>query len=330
MALNGRMLARIEALEQDRLDDLASEPSPDGPNDDLPLGSVLLDFELPLLAGGLARFSAWRGQRVLLLFLDPRCPHSRALVPDLARLPADGPLPLIVSTGSPADNQQLFHSSSTAWPVLLQEYFEVAVLAQVSATPAGYLVDRSGRTASPLATGLQEVRRLLGLVPARPEPASPLASDWTLHAGDPVVASYGAEQRGLPAGARAPDPRVPLLDGDELSLERFQGQPLLLVFVDPACAASQALLPELIALERHGACPALVLISRGEAAVNRAWAARHGASCPIGLQQAWEASRAFGIVATPVAFLVDRCGMVAASAAVGREAVLALAVGPPG
>jgi hypothetical protein len=152
-------------------------------------------------------------------------------------------------------------------------------------------------------------------------------SDWTLHAGDPVVASYGAEQQGLAVGSPAPELRVPLVEGGELSLQTLRGEPVLLVFVDPDCAASRALLPELIALERRGACPRLVLISRGQATAGRDWATRHGASGPIGLQNGWEVSRGFGIVATPVAFLLDRCGIVAAPAAVGREAVLALASG---
>jgi peroxiredoxin len=327
MVQNGRIVLRLEALEQG---------APLGPpNDDeldagLPVGSVLLDFELPLLTGGMDRFSAWRDKQVLLIFVDPSCPFSRALIDDLSQLPAGEPSPLIVSTGSPEQNRELFEPDEMRLPVFLQEGFEVAVLASAPATPSGYLVDRVGRTESPLALGLHELRRLAGLVtPGRQEPAGAAGADFTIHAGDPVFASYGEELHGLPVGTPAPAVRLTRLGGGEFSIEDYRGRPVLLVFVDPERAASQALLPELAALARRSPASAVVVVSRGDPASNEAWAQQCGGDLQIGLQRYWEASRAFHLVAIPVAFLLDEHGTIAAEPAIGMDAILALAGGPP-
>src|SRR5215471_10327594 len=106
---NGRLLLRLEALEQ-RLEDsgIAPASATDEPMG-LPVGSVLLDFELPDLLGGRITLSQWRGQSVLLIFFDPRCGFCQEMLPDLAALPAsptDGaPVPLVLTTGNAAENR---------------------------------------------------------------------------------------------------------------------------------------------------------------------------------------------------------------------------------
>jgi hypothetical protein len=52
-----------------------------------------------------------------------------------------------------------------------------------------------------------------------------------------------------------------------------------------------------------------------------------GEHCPVVLQRQWEISREYGMFATPIAYLMDEQGMIAAEVAVGVEAVLALMVG---
>jgi peroxiredoxin len=323
---NGRILRRLEALEQGAA--LASAPPDDQPASGLPVGSVLLDFELPLLTGGWDQFSAWRGKQLLLIFVAPGCPFSAVLVRQLHQLPAGEPFPLLVSSGPPEPNHQLLGPDAARLPVLLQEGFEVAVLAGAPATPAGYLVDRVGRTQSPLALGLAALLELTGLAPLdRSASAQPGQPDFTYHGGDPVFASYGAVRRGLPVGTPAPAIQLRRPTGEPLSLEAYRGQPLLLVFVEPSHAASQELLPELAELARRTPGAAVLVVSRGEPATNQAWLERYGGDLQIGLQHGWEASRAFDLVATPVAFLLDERGTISAEPAVGLDAVLALATG---
>src|SRR5881275_2416791 len=67
---NGRILGRLSAIE-------AQLASTAGPGPDIPqgleVGDVAPDFHLPDLAGDLRSLSQWRGDRLLLVFLDPRC-----------------------------------------------------------------------------------------------------------------------------------------------------------------------------------------------------------------------------------------------------------------
>src|SRR5689334_6239075 len=49
---------------------------------------------------------------------------------------------------------------------------------------------------------------------------------------------------GLKAGDRAPEFRLPRLDGGELALEEFRGRSVLLVFSDPHCGPCNLLAPQ--------------------------------------------------------------------------------------
>jgi hypothetical protein len=51
-------------------------------------------------------------------------------------------------------------------------------------------------------------------------------------------------------------------------------------------------------------------------------AAEHGLTFPIALQRSWEVSRAYGMFATPVAYLIDEHGRTAAPVALGPRAIL--------
>ena len=52
--------------------------------------------------------------------------------------------------------------------------------------------------------------------------------------------------------------------------------------------------------------------------------AQRGLTFPVVLQKSWEISRAYGTFATPVGYLIDEQGIVAANVAAGRDAILAL------
>ena len=363
LAQYGRLLIRLEALERQRasgsahvsehdadhvsqpqydddaLELAASNATADDADDTgghgVPFGTVLHDFELPRLDGGHLTFSQTHGQRRLLVFVNPACPHSRTLTPDLTALsttasPAQRPARprlILVSTGPPEAQHALFGDALPPYSVLLQEEMEVGALFEVHATPLAYLVDDDGRTASPLVVGRHAI---LGLA-ASSAPAAEDAIDVgmlppqmveTLTTRAPI---NGARYlTGLEVGSPAPDIRLPCLDGGELALGRFRGQPVLVVFLDPASPPCDALLPQLEALPRDGFGLALTLISRRDPETNRAWAARHGLTLPLALQPRWDISRQYGMVAAPVGYLVDARGALAEPAAVGAVAILRL------
>ncbi|MCI0745940.1 MAG: TlpA family protein disulfide reductase, partial [Verrucomicrobia subdivision 3 bacterium] len=115
--------------------------------------------------------------------------------------------------------------------------------------------------------------------------------------------------------------RLPRLDGGELALEELRGRRLLLIFSDPHCGPCNALAPKLQEFNREHPEVALLMISRGEPKENRAKVKEHGLTFPVVLQQQWEISRKYAMFATPIAYLIDEAGIIAADVAVGTEAI---------
>ncbi len=327
-ARTDRLLGRLESIERRaRQRALAApvtpgeRPTPTG----LPVGSVLNDFELPDLAGRLVTLSRWRGRRLLLIFFDSACGFCRRMLPELAELPADpldgGPVPLVIARGSPDEIRPLIEAHGVRCTCLVQESREVFALYRVSGTPSGYLVDEHGATASRLAIG---ARAVLALADAEPTAITP-APERLTGPLPPIRLDIPDRARGPAVGSPAPAFELPSQDGDVLSLEVYRGRPVLLVFSDPECAACDRLMPDLERLHRDADDLAVLAISRGDPSANRALVDAHGLTFPIVLQTGWELSRRYGPAAAPVGYLVDPDGLVAADAALGTEAILALA-----
>jgi peroxiredoxin len=118
------------------------------------------------------------------------------------------------------------------------------------------------------------------------------------------------------------------LDGEQLDLERYRGQRVLLVFSEPGCGPCNVLAPRLEKIHRSSTDLRVVMVSRGDVEANRRKAREHGLTFPIALQRHWEISREFGMFATPVAYLIDERGIIAADVATGPERIVALASTP--
>ena len=149
---------------------------------------------------------------------------------------------------------------------------------------------------------------------------------------------------GLKTGTSAPDFRLPRLDGGELSLEELRGRRVLLVFSDPQCGPCNVLAPMLEKFHRENrtnarspsrpappgegepAHPVVVMISRGEPKENRQKVKEHRLTFLIVLQRQREVSRRYAMFATPVAYLIDKAGVIAHEVAVGVEPILRLLV----
>jgi peroxiredoxin len=137
----------------------------------------------------------------------------------------------------------------------------------------------------------------------------------------------GIRGSGLKAGTRAPDFRLPDLQGRLVSLEEYRGRRVLLVFSDPQCGPCDELAPHLVRLHQEYANDGMgvILVGRGNAEENHRKAEQHGFQFPVLLQdRKWKVSKEYGILATPVAFLIGEDGVIARDAAVGRDAILAL------
>ncbi len=90
MRQNGRLLARLEALEGALTSGSLSSSgngSPAHPEEGLPVGSPAPDFELPDLSGRTLSLGTLRasGKPTLLVFTDPNCGPCQALLPEVGR-----------------------------------------------------------------------------------------------------------------------------------------------------------------------------------------------------------------------------------------------------
>jgi len=145
--------------------------------------------------------------------------------------------------------------------------------------------------------------------------------------GNRSFESSRINRSGLPIGVIAPVFRLPQLAGGELSLNEYLGRCVLLVFSDPNCGPCNQLVPQLEQIYRQTTAFQVLMVSRGDLETNRVKVIEHGLTFPVMLQRQWEISREYGMFATPIAYLIDEHGMIAADVAVGGDAILALAKG---
>src|SRR5262245_25269013 len=138
------------------------------------------------------------------------------------------------------------------------------------------------------------------------------------------LAGSRIKRDGLKAGRPAPEFCLPRLEGGELSLSELRGKLVLLVFSSPHCGPCNILAPKLEKLHRK--CPELelVMVSRESPDENRAKVKEHRLTFPVVLQKQWEVSRDYAMFATPVAYLIDKAGVIAADVAVGVDGILDL------
>jgi peroxiredoxin len=244
-------------------------------------------------------------------------------------LPVEGnegrPVPLVITSGEAEENQRLVEEYGLRCTVLLQEDREVATAYQANGTPVGYLIDEQGVLASEIAVGAQNLLALANPSDAVSGEEGEKGPDLFLGRPRRSLSESRINRDGLKAGTPAPDFRLPRLDGGELSLSEYRGQWVLLVFSDPECEPCNQLLPELERLHRSSSKLAILMVSRLSVAANRAKVAAHGLTFPVALQRSWEISRLYGKFATPIGYLIDPEGIIAADLAEGREEVLALA-----
>jgi peroxiredoxin len=338
IAQSGRIVLRLEAVEQQvrRLGAALAQESGAAPG--LAVGSPAPEFELPDLAGGRQALGQYRGRRVLLVFFNPECGHCRRLAPQLAALPPSGgdgrPLPLVLTTGDAEDNRRLVQEHGLRCPMLLQERTEVADRYEIHGTPTGYLIDEHGAIASELATGGEALLALArARAPGLPDQAGPGAAG-NGHAphrargkANRGLATSRLNRNGLKAGTPAPPFRLPRLDGGELALEDYRGRRVLLIFSNPDCGPCRQLAPRLEEFHCRRPDMCVLMVSRRDAETNREKVAEWGLTLPVVLQRHWEVSLLYGMFATPIAYLIDEQGIIAADVAQGSEAILALMAG---
>lgn len=317
---NGRLLLELRELHRPPRSPILAGPT------GLPAGCVLHDFDLPNLQGNRVTLSQWQGTKVLLIYVDPGCPFSLAMLPSLAiqlhGFSAQWFVPIVVTTGDLHRNRRLFAHHGIDCPVLVQEDMELADLHAVAATPLAYLADEQAMTVGRPMFGAEAILNVFEDSPEvtrRDGDGNQFTRRVVRSRGDSLV-----DYSGLSVGTQAPDFLLPGLDGRPLSLRAQRGQQVLLLFLDPDCLPCRQLMSDLARTEHAGAVLHTVIVSRGSLAANREFTAECRITALLGIQRYWDTSRAYHILSTPAAYLIDDGGSITRDVAFGRDAILDL------
>lgn len=271
------------------------------------VGQPAPTLKLPDLDGNEVDLASFKGAKTLVLFWNPGCGFCSRMLDDLksweAAPPASAPKLLVVSTGTPEANRAMGLRST----VVLDQGFNGGRAFGASGTPSAVLVDAKGNLASPVAVGAPNVLAL-----ARGEEA-PAPAENRRPAARKV-------------GEKAPEVKLPDLNGKMIDLASHRGTKTLVLFWNPGCGFCNRMLDDLKAWEAKPpkGAPKLFVISTGTVEANKAMDLRS----PVVLDQGFSAGSAFGASGTPSAVLVDAKGNLASEVAVGAPAVLALAGTP--
>lgn len=317
----GRMMLRLDALEG--RGGAAVRGVQIGPSG-LGVGKEFEPFSLPDLDGQTVSLADFRGKRVLVVHWSPQCGFCDLVAPELAKLQADlnarNVRLLLVSSGDADSNRKLAEEHGLLCPVLLMKGSRSPTPFENMGTPVAYLLDERGRVARPVAVGSNEVPALAC------EAARAKDGGEKRLPGERPLSESRIERGGLKGGTPAPPFSLPDIHGRLTSLEEFRGRRVLLVFTDSHCGPCDRLAPELVRLhsQHRDNGLAVVMVGRGEPEENRRKAEQYGIEFPLVLQEQWKLSKAYGIFATPVAFLIDEQGVIARNVAMGADEILAL------
>ncbi len=153
-----------------------------------------------------------------------------------------------------------------------------------------------------------------------------------LEALEEQVAQLGAASaaqalQGLQVGEPAPNFELPDLSGKTVNLSHWRGRRVLLIFFNPQCGFCKNMAADLAALKTDGSegRPIPVLITTGNAEENRRFMEQHGIRCPVLVQHKDEVLSRYRANGTPMGYLLDEQGAIAAPLTVGAEDLLALA-----
>jgi methylamine dehydrogenase accessory protein MauD len=338
---NGRLLVRLEALEQRIASGegaaLAQEQPAENGSQQAPglaVGTEAPTFSLQGLYSETLTLEALRapGRPVMLLFTDPNCGPCNALLPGISRWQQEHAQKLtisLISRGASVENRTK-SSEHGLTSVLLQKDWEISEAYQVSGTPSAVLIQPDGTIGSSVVAGTEEIESLVTRTVGTPAPEIP-TQPQTAAQGDPcpncgqVHASQPAVRAAEKIGEPAPPIKLKDLRGRTVELKNFRGEKILVLFWNPGCGFCQQMLDDLKDFEANPpeGAPKLLIISSGTAKDNKAL----GLRSPVLTDQQMSVGGAFGTYGTPTAVLVDEQGNIASGVAEGAEAVFALAGG---
>jgi len=157
-------------------------------------GTKAPDFSLPTPSGELIGLSAYRGRKVLLVFVSPGCGPCKRVLPDIVEALAvrrDQPDLLVISRDDRRANRELADGPARGLPLVYEEQPRVAAAYKVPGTPFACLVDEAGMIKSASIVAMREkVEQLLDGV-------TPLHVRFERHASQENGAVLAAKSAGV-------------------------------------------------------------------------------------------------------------------------------------
>jgi thiol-disulfide isomerase/thioredoxin len=313
-----QIIRRVELLELISKDGEQVERREAGhPQDGLPIGANVPNFNLPDIQGGSFTNSDLQTLRrpSIFFFVSATCTPCKVLAPRFDEWEAElgSRVNLIfVSSGTPDENVGKFGSGAEKI-VLLQSEREFADLFQARWTPTAVFVNVAGRVASHPATGDAAIIDLMDRIRA-----SELADDY-VHFASTLP---GRPQTAASVGKELPEFSTAAVGGEIVSSTGLRGKPTLLAFWSPDCPHCVQMIDKIKEWDRaKGASdPQLVLFSSADPDKLRVL----GLVSSVVSDKDFDLSGKLGMYGTPSAVLIDRKGRFASEAAVGAANIWSL------
>jgi thiol-disulfide isomerase/thioredoxin/uncharacterized membrane protein YphA (DoxX/SURF4 family) len=311
--LLGRQIEVMQFIANDGTQETVSEDF-SHPQDGLPIGSPMPDFELPDLNGKIVSFEhlLMQGKPMLFFFVGPNCNPCKGLQPEFDQWQTefgDKFNLIFISSGKAKDNIEKFGDQRT---MLLQKDFEVGKLINAMWTPTAVLINSDGTIGSRLAASDDEVRQLIEQLRGEIEKGEPYF----------VKNSENIRQSEAKLGEEIPQFSLEAINGKTLTSKDLQGKKTLVAFWSTSCGWCDLMMEELRDWDKMKGVdePNLLLFSNGETDKNLEF----DFASPILLDEKDEITKQFGKNGTPSAVLINEDGKIISETAVGANQIWAL------
>ncbi len=283
------------------------------PNDGMPIGAVVGDFEATWLDGTTATLGDIRanGRPVLFFYVSPTCRPCEALLPEFTAWQQElaGKVDIVfITSGTTKENRDKFGDLG---PMLIQEHTDVSDLIGAKWTPTAVLMGADGRIASHAAPGDIAIRDLVDKIKA--DDAGREFAHYTN--------GNGTEQT-LKIGQAVPELSVTDLSGQRLTDADLKGKQTLVAFWSTGCSHCSAMLPDLRNWDesKNADEPNLLVFSDGDEETLREF----GLISPIVLDEGHRTAATLGMFGTPSAVLVNEDGVIVTETAIGAPNIWSL------
>jgi len=314
----GKLTLRLEAVES------GASTSGSGADPDwvgLPEDEDAPRFELPDFDGEMVSLDSLiaKGKPLFLLFTSAICGPCQELMPEVGqwiRDYSDDMQFVIIGQGSAELNRAKVSEHGIS-NMLLQQDHEVADAFLVRGTPSAVILRTDGSIYCALAEGPDAIRALVE------EETRPPIYEQSVEMPKVNVLGQPNETAFAEVGVPAPDVTLPDVDGNEIKLSSFLGNPTLLIFWNTGCGYCEAMLQDLKAWENKPpkGAPQLLFISAGPSSDIK----KQGMRSPVMREDTFGIASMFHVKGTPSAVLVDENGIVKTNPAVGADEILELA-----